>query len=176
MSGGGMTFLTKRVLHKRMRHTHAGFGVCLALHQERFDQAYGIARQRESYWVIMVSAEFEIGLAAGEHLMTDYPKHIKKQLNTLMSVAYERELTRELTQLAARFDDWRAGKIEAGELHDLIHQYHQGPGLEIYKRYDFRDVDWTVARAVALGLLSEDEILADVWSNIESRVQFLRRE
>jgi hypothetical protein len=121
-------------------------------------------------------AEFEIGFVAGNRLMTNYPKHIKKQLNALMSVAYERELTRELTQLATRFDDWRAGKIEAGELHDLIHQYHQGPGLEIYKRYDFGDADWAVARAVALGLLSEDEIPGDVWPHIESHVQFLRRE
>jgi hypothetical protein len=124
----------------------------------------------------LLSAEFGIGLAAGDDLMTNYPKHIKKQLNALMSVAYERELTRELTQLATRFDDWRAGKIEAGELHDLIHQYHQGPGLEIYKRYDFGDADWAVARAVALGLLSEDEIPGDVWPHIESHVQFLRRE
>ncbi len=108
--------------------------------------------------------------------MSKYPKHIKKQLNTLMSEAYERELTRELTQLAARFDEWRAGQIAPGELNDLIHQYHQGPAREIYKRYDFGDADLAVARAVAQGLLAEDEIPEDVWPHIEAMVRFCRGE
>jgi hypothetical protein len=106
--------------------------------------------------------------------MKKYPKHIKAQLNRLMGEACERELIRELTQLATRFDEWRSGQITVDELNDLIHQYHQGSAREIYKLYNYGDADLTVARAVAQGLLAEDEIPADVWPQIEAMVQFCR--
>ena len=48
--------------------------------------------------------------------MTDYSKKVKAQFRKLVDEAYERELARELARLAARFDEWRAGQISAGEL------------------------------------------------------------
>jgi hypothetical protein len=73
--------------------------------------------------------------------------------------AYERELARELAQLAARFDEWRAGQISAGELSCRVHQYDKGPSHEMYSLYNLMDQEFVVARAVAESLLSEDESL-----------------
>jgi hypothetical protein len=52
--GGGVTLLTKNVLHERMRHTHAGFGACLASNRLCSDRGSRIARQREFRRVIIV--------------------------------------------------------------------------------------------------------------------------
>ena len=87
--------------------------------------------------------------------MKDYPKRIKAHLNELADQAHERELARELTQLAARFDEWRAGRISAGELNHLIHQYHNGPSRELFKLYSYGESHFAVARAVAEGVLTE---------------------
>ena len=59
--------------------------------------------------------------------MSSQPKRIKKQLKRLLIEAYENELTIELTKLATKFDEWREGKISAGELSYLIHEYDIGP-------------------------------------------------
>jgi hypothetical protein len=109
-------------------------------------------------------------------LMSEYPKHIKKKIYELRCEAHERELARELTQLAARFDEWRAGKIGAGELDHLIHQHHNGPSRELFKFYNSGSDDFAVAHAVAQGILAEDEIPTDVWPHIEALVRFCRGE
>lgn len=107
--------------------------------------------------------------------MKDYPKPIKKRLTALADQAYERELARELTQLAARFDDWRAGRITPWELNDQIHRYHNGPAWELFKFYDYGgSPQFAVARAVAEGVLKEKEIPAEVWPYIQEMVQFCR--
>jgi hypothetical protein len=108
--------------------------------------------------------------------MKDYPKRIKRQLRELAGEAHERELARELAQLAAKFDAWRAGQIGAGDLDYQIHQHHNGPARELFKFYNYADADLAVARAIAHGVLAEDEIPPDVWSHIEALVQFCRGE
>jgi hypothetical protein len=108
--------------------------------------------------------------------MNKHPKHIKKKILELRCEAHERELARELTQLAAKFDEWKAGQIGAGDLDLLIHQHHDGPSRELFKFYNGGDDGFKVAYAVVEGILNENEIPEDVWPHIESHVQFLRRE
>ena len=109
--------------------------------------------------------------------MNDYPKRIKKLLNELKCEAHERELARELTQLATKFDEWRAGEMGAGDLDYLIHQHHNGPSRELFKFYNYGgSPHLAVARAVAEGVLTEDEIPEEVWPYIEATVQFCRGE
>jgi hypothetical protein len=106
--------------------------------------------------------------------MTGYSKKVKAQFRKLVDEAYERELARELAQLAARFDEWRVGRISASELSHWIHQFDKGPAHETYSLYNLMDQEFVVARAVAESLLSEDEIPAEVWSHIHKMVQHLR--
>ena len=108
--------------------------------------------------------------------MSDYPKHIKKKIHELKCEAYKRELARELTQLAAKFDEWKAGHMGAGELDNLIHQHHNGPSRELFKFYNYGNDDLAVAGAIAQGILTKEDIPADVWPHIENKVQLLRRE
>ena len=105
--------------------------------------------------------------------MRDYPKHIKRKLIELKYEAHERELARELTKLADRFDDWKAGRIGAGELNELIHQHHNGPSRELLNFYNnVGDNGLAVVCAITKGILREDEIPEDVWSHIERFLPF----
>jgi hypothetical protein len=52
--------------------------------------------------------------------MERYPKRIKRQIRELVGQAYENELERELGKLGQHFDEWREGKISAGELTELV--------------------------------------------------------
>ena len=108
--------------------------------------------------------------------MKKYPKHIREQLRKLMDMAYERELSHELSQLADHFDSWKAGKISAGELDHLIHRYHDDRARELYKYYNAVSPDLAVARAVAEGWFTQEMISDEVWPHIEATVQFLRDE
>jgi hypothetical protein len=106
--------------------------------------------------------------------MKDYPKRIKAQLRKLMGEAYERELARELAQLATKFAEWQAGRIDASELNELIHKHHNGPSREMFNYYNNVSPSTSVARAVVEGLFAEDDIPADVWPYIEDMVKIYR--
>jgi hypothetical protein len=107
--------------------------------------------------------------------MAGYSKKTKAQFRRLVDDAYERELTRELKQLAAQFDEWRAGRIRASDLSHRVHQFDKGPVREMYNLYNLMDQEFVVDRAVVEGLLTEEEIPEDVWPHISEMVQGLRR-
>jgi hypothetical protein len=107
--------------------------------------------------------------------LLDYPKAIKKKLRKLVGEAYENELVEELTKLEAKFAEWRAGKIYAGDLSYLIHKYDTGPSREMYKYYNGVSPALAVGRAVAEGLLEREDIPEDVWPYIEAAVEIHRR-
>ena len=93
-----------------------------------------------------------------------------------MDMAYEKELSHELSQLAGHFDSWKAEEISAGELNHLIHRYHDDRAREVYKYYNAVSPDLAVARAVGEGWLTQEIIPDEVWSHIEAMVQFLLHE
>ena len=104
----------------------------------------------------------------------DYPKSIRRQLRELRAQAHENELARELAKLAAKFDEWRAGKIDAWELTDLVHKYHNGPARELYSFYDSGDDDLLVASALMKGILSEADVPEDVRKHIQGLIDFYK--
>lgn len=106
--------------------------------------------------------------------MKAIPRSIKRQLRELANQAHENELNRELAQLTERFDEWREGKICAGELSHLIHQYHNGPARDLYKQYNNLPVEMLVAQAVVHGILQERDVPEKVWPYIESSLEFCR--
>jgi hypothetical protein len=106
--------------------------------------------------------------------MRPIPKGIKRHLSTLVGQAYENELARELETLAAQVDEWRAGRLGAGELAHWIHQYDTGPLREMYKRYNSGYHELQIAGALQEGLLQESDIPEEVWPYLQGALAFIK--
>ena len=91
-----------------------------------------------------------------------------------MTEAYERELHRELSKLDESFTEWRNGAISSGELSYLVHQYETGPSRELYGQYNSGSDDMSVAFAIVVGILDEDEVPEDVREAISGPIDSFR--
>ena len=90
--------------------------------------------------------------------MREISKAAKKHFRKLAAVAYERELDRALDMLFSQFQDWKKKKLNAFELDEEVHKHHQGISRDLYKRYEYGEPTFMVARALVIGLIKEDEI------------------
>ena len=109
--------------------------------------------------------------------MDDLPKQVKRQLRELNNKAYQVELILELEKLWTRFTDWKASKIGPWELTETIHKYHNNTARDLYNRYETtNNLRLNIGRAVAIGLLTREEIPATVWPHVESVVEYFRQE
>lgn len=90
-----------------------------------------------------------------------YPKSVRKELRSLASAAYERELDSTLENLYLSFDKWKNKQIDGFELNQLIHEFHQKQSRELWKIYNPGDNDTIVVRALRLGILQPGEISAE---------------
>jgi hypothetical protein len=104
----------------------------------------------------------------------EFTKAQRKRLRELGALAYERDLAAELAQLEAAFRRWRAQELDAFELSDLIHRFHQGPSRELFSKYDHANIDFAVASAIHRGLLTEAEAGSEVVELLRSDLAFLR--
>ena len=84
-----------------------------------------------------------------------------RRLRELASIAYERELSIELESLEADFRRWRAGEINAFDLSEQIHAFHQETARDLFKKYK-ANLEIAVAQAIHLGILSKDEVGSDI--------------
>lgn len=87
-----------------------------------------------------------------------YPKSVRKELRTLASTAYERELDGALEDLYLSFTEWKDKRINCFELNQHIHEFHQKKSREFWKIYNHADEDLIVIRATRLGILQPGEI------------------
>lgn len=102
-----------------------------------------------------------------------YDKSIWKRLRALAGTAHERELDRALEMLLGQFTDWRTLKIDAFELNDRIHEFHQKTAREIWKMYvNTGHEEMLVARAVHLGLLSKEEVGKDLLDQLDPLIDY----
>ena len=81
----------------------------------------------------------------------------KRRLQELGQIAYERELSTELTRLDREFRRWRAGEINVFEVSEAIHQFHQGPAQELFGMYTRAQTVIAVAGAINRGTISREE-------------------
>jgi hypothetical protein len=78
-------------------------------------------------------------------------------LRELATAAYERELSRELGELESAFRRWRGGEINAFDLSQAIHDFHQGASRDLFSKYAPANLEIVVAQAIHDGILSKDE-------------------
>ena len=102
------------------------------------------------------------------------PKKIRKRLREFASLAYERELNRELDALAIEFKRWRRRELTPWDLSERIHAFHQSPARDLFVLYRDLDEGMAVGRALAGGMLEEKEIPADVLAHVASAFEYYR--
>ena len=107
-------------------------------------------------------------------MMRDFPKPMKKIIRHYLSIAYERELRRELTKLDKCFETWRKGNITSFDLSDNVLRYCRGPGRKLAKQNNDSPEDMQVAYAIATGILSEDEVPPELLKALSRQLSFYR--
>jgi lysine/ornithine N-monooxygenase len=101
-------------------------------------------------------------------------KSIRKKLRELADIAYERELGQHLSKLYNEFVAWRSGKISSHELADRVHQYHNGQLHDAYILFTDSKPDIVVAKALSMGIMTEDEVPDDVRKAIARSIEAFR--
>ena len=103
-------------------------------------------------------------------------KKLRKELLELQSLAWKRELEEELGNLEKLFSSWHEGAIDAFQLSDQIHRFHNGVSRELYNRYSGSHYQTTVPSAVAYGKISESEVSEELLEIISEYVEHLRTD
>jgi hypothetical protein len=106
---------------------------------------------------------------AGTSERAELPKAIKRALRELAG------RRRALTDLRREFDAWERSEIDAFELTERIHKFHQGPAQEIYLRFSGGiDLRLLVGYCVHEGLIERESIPAEVFPYLETALSFYR--
>ena len=78
-----------------------------------------------------------------------------------------------MQKLHEQFGEWKDQKIDAFELNDRIHQFHQKTAREIWKMYiNAGNEDMLVARALKLGILTADEVGQELVEQLGPLIDF----
>jgi hypothetical protein len=100
--------------------------------------------------------------------------HHKSTLRALARIAYERELKSTLSILATKFDNWKMGKVTSFEMEELVHKYDCNESRKLWSLYNSSSVHSIVARAVASGLLSEEEVGTTIINLLAEQIAFFQ--
>jgi hypothetical protein len=105
-----------------------------------------------------------------------YSKVEKQRLRKLAGLAYERELKNSLSVLAAIFEWWNLGKVTSFQMEEEIHKYDRDESRKLWSLYNTPRTDFLVARAVAIGLLTEDEVGTTILNLIAQYIDLYKNE
>jgi hypothetical protein len=108
--------------------------------------------------------------------MAPLTRRERKLLHELASLAYERELGGEIARLELVFTEWRVGRRSPHEVSTAIHEFHDGVARDLYGLYTRIEPAHAVGRAIAVGLLGEGEVNAELRAKLESAVEFYRSQ
>jgi hypothetical protein len=100
------------------------------------------------------------------------PKRIKRALREAGMAAHEEELRRALVPLDAAFERWRAGQVGSGELAEVIHEFHDGPARELFKKYNSGQLEFAVAHAIVSGVLDRSSLPTDLLETLRGPIAF----
>ena len=92
---------------------------------------------------------------------------MNNKMEDLANLAYERELNRELSRLQHHLELYRHRENKFFQMTDMKLKFMQETSDEIIRLYDHLAPVQAVSRAVALGLLSKEEIPRDMRDAIQ---------
>jgi hypothetical protein len=79
-----------------------------------------------------------------------------------------------LMKLYEDFGTWGGDGMSSFDLADRIHEFHNGTARDLYKRYTGADTCFAVSRAIALRVLSEDAVDAELLAKLAEEIDFIR--
>ncbi len=94
-------------------------------------------------------------------------KNTQKAIREFAGVAYERELSAAFRALQGEFSRWASGEIDAFQLNEKVHEFHQGISRELFGRYVGMDAAFGVASALHRGILSRAEVGEPIYASVE---------
>jgi len=107
--------------------------------------------------------------------MRNDPEKVKRrQIRELAALAHDRELARELGAVELEFSRWRRGEIDAHELRETIHAFHNGPSRRLYSMYNGDLLEMVVGAAIARGVLTEEEVPPEMLEVLRRHIDFAR--
>ncbi len=98
-------------------------------------------------------------------IMKTQSKSLKRMLHYWCEIVYQRNLEAELLKLYREFQQWQGGAVNAFELTQAIHKFHQGPAKDLYVRYVMGGPgleDILVAAAVRDGVIKAEELPSEL--------------
>jgi hypothetical protein len=105
---------------------------------------------------------------------TKFSKKQKKEMRELQGLAWQRELEEELGTLENFFSSWRDGTLDAFELSDRIHSFHNGASRDLYTRYSGNHYWLTVPGAIAKGKIDESEVSKELLEILSDEIKHYR--
>ena len=101
-------------------------------------------------------------------------KKRRRLFRELAALAHRRELEQALGELEACFRAWRSGEIDASELSDRIHEFHDGAAREAWKRYQSLEPEMSVPVALARRVLKEEDVPPELLEQLRRVVEAYR--
>ncbi len=106
-------------------------------------------------------------------LRDNYSKEVRQHLRRLADECFERERGQNLARLCEPLRRWEQHEISSTELDDSVHEVHQG-SRRIFNLHEPLKADQIVARSLASGVLTEDEVPESAREAVSGRVKFFR--
>ena len=107
--------------------------------------------------------------------MADFTKPERRLLREIADEVYEAEAHQMLEHLDAKFQSWRDGELRSSELIREIHDFHQHDSRDLWSVYRGLRENTTVARGIALGLITESRLPGEILAKLAPAIDFHRR-
>ncbi|TVP60405.1 MAG: hypothetical protein EA351_00675 [Gemmatimonadales bacterium] len=108
--------------------------------------------------------------------MTRFSKREMKLLRAAAGTSWERELDAALDRLFEHFQEWKRGGIDAFELSERIHRFHDGNARDLYKFYTGAKPPIAAGYGVARGWIGTADLPRELLEKLEPTIAFYREE
>ncbi len=109
-----------------------------------------------------------------ERDMKELTKRQKKHLRTLADRAYAIELGRSIDTLFQKYLKWKQQEMTVWDLHENIHEYHNGISRDLYKSYTMTNPIYAVAFGIMSGVIDMSEVDQCCVSAVERVLEALK--